>query len=55
MSRELARYERAEGQGEDAPTELPAQTPAVVGLLLPALIADAGERAWRRFVEFFTA
>jgi hypothetical protein len=25
------------------------------GLILPAVIADAGERASRRFVEFFTA
>ena len=25
------------------------------GLILPAVIADAGERASRRFIEFFTA
>src|SRR5262245_18433610 len=30
-------------------------TPTAGGVLLPAVIADAGEQAGRRFVEFFTA
>jgi integrase/recombinase XerD len=43
MSTELARRESTGPAGQGG------------GLVLPALIADAGERAGKRFVEFFTA
>src|SRR4051812_15816923 len=36
-------------------SELVAARPAAGGLLVPTLIADAGDGAARRFVEFFTA
>lgn len=43
MATELARRETALGRGQGG------------GIILPAVIAEAGERAGRRFVEFFTA
>jgi integrase/recombinase XerD len=54
MSTELATRESSgvAGQGGRPPAS---RTPAARGMVLPALIVDAGERAAKRFVEFFAA
>ena len=49
MSTELATRESRGGAGQGG------RTPAAGGFVLPSLIADAGEKAGKRFVEFFTA
>src|SRR3954451_9791646 len=41
--------------GNETKSELVRTGPPTGGLIVPALIADAGDRAARRFVEFFTA
>lgn len=50
MKNEILRYRGPNGGAGQG-----GETPAVGGLILPAIIADQGERAGRRFVEFFTA
>lgn len=50
MGGELARYRRPNGRAGEGDL-----SPAAGGLIVPAFIADHGEHAARRFVEFFTA
>ena len=53
---------RDKGRGHDAPDQLPAiiqpgalAIPADTSIVVPALIADLGDAANWRYVEFFTA
>jgi len=50
VTRELAKRPESDDDGGDG-----GLSPAVAGFIVPAFIADHGEEAARRFIEFFTA